>query len=183
MAKRTHSTSGRLSRTRSKPPTQHPALPSPLTSLREHLAAALKSTGGRPALEGTARRQKIPMSDSDWAMLEELALGFRADGVHVTAGQVGAQLLHEAIARLAGGMPYPDGAVREAAALAVAEGVGVPLARLGHGVPASTLEPAELPNVTVELQTAVGRGGAASRAPGGTRWTVHSIVLHASKAR
>jgi hypothetical protein len=171
MAKRTNSTSGRRPRERSKPPTRHTALPSALTSLREHLAAALKSSGGRPALEGTARRQKIPMSDSDWAKLEELALGFRADGVHVTAGQVGAQLLHEAIARVGGAVPYPDAAVRQAVPLAVAE-----------ALPSL----AELPNVTVELRTA-GRGGASAAASTGTRvgtrWTVHSIVLHASKAR
>ena len=60
-----------------------------LAELRQALAAALKSSGGRPTLEGTARRQKIPMSDPDWAKLEELARAFRAEGVHATAGQVG----------------------------------------------------------------------------------------------
>jgi hypothetical protein len=82
--------------------------PTALLALRHTLVMELRSSGGRPALEGTERRQKIPMKDADWLELERIAQSFRASGLNATAGQIAGQLLHEAIARLEGTpLPYP----------------------------------------------------------------------------
>jgi hypothetical protein len=69
-----------------------------LFALREDLARRLVSTGGRPCLEGTARRQKIPLSDEDWTALEKLAKGLSDEELRPTAGQVASVLLHHALA-------------------------------------------------------------------------------------
>jgi hypothetical protein len=68
-----------------------------LFALREELARRLVSTGGRPCLEGTARRQKIPLSEEDWRALEELAAGLSDKELRPTAGQVASVLLHHAL--------------------------------------------------------------------------------------
>src|ERR1700731_1000706 len=47
--------------------------PLTLFALREELLNRLQSSGGRPALAGTTRRAKIPLSDDEWEKLEELA--------------------------------------------------------------------------------------------------------------
>jgi|GEM_PF-1133933 len=73
--------------------------PPTLLELRYQLFSALKSRGGRPGLEGTELRPKIPMSRDDWNQLEGLAEDLAVDGFAPTAGQVGAQLLHAALAR------------------------------------------------------------------------------------
>jgi hypothetical protein len=72
--------------------------PSTLSALRNELYAAMRSTGGRPALEGTARRPKIPMSDADWFALERLAEALGEQGLRTTPGQIAGQLLRNAIA-------------------------------------------------------------------------------------
>lgn len=74
----------------------------PLLELRRQLFATLKSRGGRPGLEGTELRPKIPMSADDWRRLEEVAGELAADGFAPTAGQVGAQLLHAALVKMRG---------------------------------------------------------------------------------
>ncbi len=82
--------------------------PSLLAALRRELMASLKSSGGRPGLEGAVRRQKVPMTDEDWSSLERIAESMRRDGVSATAGQVAGQLLRDAIANLlAHGASYP----------------------------------------------------------------------------
>lgn len=68
-----------------------------LFGLRQELARRLVSTGGRPRLEGTERRQKIPLADEDWAVLEKLAAGLSDKELHPTAGQVASVLLHRAL--------------------------------------------------------------------------------------
>jgi len=73
--------------------------PPALLELRTQLFAALKSRGGRPGLEGTELRPRIPMSSDDWSLLEDLAKQLADDGFGPTAGQVGSQLLHAALAR------------------------------------------------------------------------------------
>src|SRR5262245_56989198 len=47
--------------------------PVTLFALREELVRRLQSSGGRPALAGVDRRVKIPLSDKEWLLLEELA--------------------------------------------------------------------------------------------------------------
>ena len=68
-----------------------------LFALRQELARRLVSTGGRPRLEGTERRQKIPLADEDWTALEELAAGLSDERLRPTAGQVASVLLHHAL--------------------------------------------------------------------------------------
>jgi hypothetical protein len=81
--------------------------PLAVDTLRRGLLAALKSTGGRPALEGASRRQKIPMSDADWHTLEQIAESMKMQGSTVSAGQVAAQLLSGAISACrASSTPY-----------------------------------------------------------------------------
>jgi hypothetical protein len=127
------------------------------------------------------------MTDADWARLE-LAEGFRADGVHATAGQVGAQLLHDAIARATGtSMAYADDSTRAGRTLLAAE-------RVNRGRGRATAAPhigsslhVELPNVAIAVHPVQGNGSAAgvtvTEPRSGARWTVHSIVLHTSKSR
>jgi KaiC/GvpD/RAD55 family RecA-like ATPase len=97
--------------------------PLALATLRRGLLAALRSSGGRPTLEGASRRQKIPMSDADWQALEGIAARLKAEGSNVSAGQVASQLLSGAIAgcELA---PSTYGALREGAPLRVSDVAG-----------------------------------------------------------
>jgi len=76
--------------------------PSVLLELRYQLFSTLKSRGGRPGLEGAELRPKIPMSMEDWHQLEVLAKELATDGFAPTEGQVGAQLLHAALAKIRG---------------------------------------------------------------------------------
>lgn len=69
-------------------------------AVRRELVRLLKSTGGRPALEGSLRRQKIPLSDEEWDQLEHLSEIFEESGVKATAGQVARVLLRLALARV-----------------------------------------------------------------------------------
>jgi hypothetical protein len=80
-----------------------------LSRLRRHLSTALKSTGGRPGLEGAERRQKVPMSDEDWNDLQKIAESFATSEGGPTAGQVASQLLHDALQALAGGKAAAEG--------------------------------------------------------------------------
>jgi len=67
--------------------------PLTLFALREELVNRLQSSGGRPALAGTTRRAKIPLSDDEWEQLEELAAAMAAPGFAPSAGQVASVLL------------------------------------------------------------------------------------------
>lgn len=71
--------------------------PHALLALSQNLAALLQSSGGRPALAGHTRRQKIPLTDSGWATLQELARTLEAGGVHASPGQVAAALLDQVL--------------------------------------------------------------------------------------
>jgi hypothetical protein len=68
-----------------------------LFALRDELARRIRSTGGRPCLDGTERRQKIPLSEEDWTALAELAAGLSDKELRPTAGQVASVLLHHAL--------------------------------------------------------------------------------------
>jgi hypothetical protein len=67
--------------------------PVTLFAVREELVNRLQSSGGRPALAGTTRRAKIPLSDEEWMQLEELAAAIAESGVAPSAGQVASVLL------------------------------------------------------------------------------------------
>ena len=61
--------------------------PLALFALRQDLAERLRSTGGRRGLAGTTRRQKIPLGELDWSVLEYLASRLRREGHRPSASQ------------------------------------------------------------------------------------------------
>jgi len=73
------------------------ASPPTLFAIRQELARRLVSTGGRRALQGTTRRQKIPMRDDDWDRLEQLSELISDDDLKPTAGQVASIIIHQAL--------------------------------------------------------------------------------------
>jgi hypothetical protein len=75
--------------------------PISLHTLRRELESRVRSTGGRPALEGATRIQKIPLKPEDWSRLEELADQLSQQGVSATAGQVASVLVHSQLELLA----------------------------------------------------------------------------------
>ena len=76
--------------------------PVALLAVRTELARFLRSTGGRPSLEGTTRRQKIPLADADWVQLQDLAAQLSPSTPRATAGQVASVILHRGLRDLAG---------------------------------------------------------------------------------
>lgn len=75
--------------------------PISLHALRRELENRVRSTGGRPALEGATKIQKIPLKPEDWSRLEELADELSRQGVSATAGQVASVMVHNQLDRLA----------------------------------------------------------------------------------
>ena len=75
--------------------------PMSLHALRRELESRVRSTGGRPALEGASKIQKIPLKPEDWSRLEELADELSRQGVSATAGQVASVMVHSQLERLA----------------------------------------------------------------------------------
>ena len=73
--------------------------PHALHAIRADIANRLLSTGGRPSLVGTTRRQKIPLMPEDWTALERIADELSEPGHRITAGQVASALVHERLAR------------------------------------------------------------------------------------
>ena len=67
--------------------------------LRLELATRLQSSGGRPSLEGTARRVKIPVTDAQWRELEDLAAALSDQQFPPSAGQVASALLSLSLTR------------------------------------------------------------------------------------
>jgi hypothetical protein len=74
--------------------------PDTLAAVRQEIVHRLSSSGGRPSLKGTSRRQKIPLDDEDWERLRQIADALRDDEVRPTAGQVASVLLHRTLAGL-----------------------------------------------------------------------------------
>jgi len=82
--------------------------PIALHVLRQELESRVRSTGGRPALEGATKIQKIPLKPEDWSRLEKLADELSRQGVSATAGQVASVMVHsqlESLATSATGQP------------------------------------------------------------------------------
>jgi len=69
--------------------------PISLHALRRQLEIRVRSTGGRPSLEGATKIQKIPLKPEDWSRLEELAAQLSRQGVSATAGQVASVILRK----------------------------------------------------------------------------------------
>jgi hypothetical protein len=71
--------------------------PASVLQIRAELISRLQSNGGRPALQGANRRVKIPITDTQWQELEDLAASFTDLGFAPSAGQVASVLLSLAI--------------------------------------------------------------------------------------
>ena len=76
--------------------------PISLFPLRQFLVDRLRSTGGRPKLEGTGqKRNKIPLFNEDWEKLEDIARYFREiEGINVSSGQIASALIHAEISKI-----------------------------------------------------------------------------------
>jgi hypothetical protein len=74
-------------------------LGSPISAfaLRQELFHRLRSTGGRPGLDGTDMKPKIPMRRSRWEQLERLAKRVERDGFHPTPAQLASIILDAGI--------------------------------------------------------------------------------------
>jgi hypothetical protein len=86
--------------------------PISLHALRRELEIRVRSTGGRPALEGATKIQKIPLKPEDWSRLEELAAQLSREGVSATAGQVASVMVHSQLEFLAPLAAHPTRASR-----------------------------------------------------------------------
>lgn len=75
--------------------------PIALHALRLALERRVRSTGGRPALEGATKIQKIPLRPEDWSRLEALAKHLARQGVSATAGQVASVMVHSQLQLIA----------------------------------------------------------------------------------
>lgn len=67
--------------------------PLSLFQVRQELMRRLHSGGGRPSLSGTWERKKIPLSDSQWRELEQIASEVASPGFSPWAGQIASVLL------------------------------------------------------------------------------------------
>jgi hypothetical protein len=67
--------------------------PFTLFALRQELFRRLQSTGGRPGLPDADKVGKVPLSEKQWARLEELAAAIAEEGFSPSAGQVAHVLL------------------------------------------------------------------------------------------
>ena len=97
--------------------------PGPLTLhvLREELLRRRQSSGGRPGLEGTNLRAKVPLNNQDWSRLEELAASLSTVGFAPSAGQVASVLLSIALRSLAQDQQSQEHTSQEYAALIARE--------------------------------------------------------------
>jgi hypothetical protein len=66
-------------------------------ALRDEVMRRRHSTGGRPALDGTDIRQRVPMRSAKCQRLEQLAKEFETETFHPTATQIAALFLEFAI--------------------------------------------------------------------------------------
>lgn len=66
-------------------------------ALRQDLFRRLRSTGGRPGLDGTDMKPKVPMRQSRWRKLEKLARQVEDVGFHPTPAQLASVILDAGI--------------------------------------------------------------------------------------
>lgn len=69
-------------------------------ALREEIRRRLRSRGGRPSLDKTSRRQKIPITDEEWAKLQRLAARLGSQGRSLSPGQLASLLLHRTLEQI-----------------------------------------------------------------------------------
>lgn len=66
-------------------------------AVRQKLFRRLRSTGGRPALDGADLKPKIPMRQSQWKKLAQLAKRVESDSFHPTPAQLASVILDAGI--------------------------------------------------------------------------------------
>src|SRR5713226_7576494 len=66
-------------------------------ALRQELFRRLRSTGGRPGLDGTDMKPKIPMRRSRWKKLERIARHVASNTFHPTPAQLASIILDAGI--------------------------------------------------------------------------------------
>lgn len=76
--------------------------PVSLYSLQQFLVERLRSTGGRPRLEGTSTvRDKIPLFIDDKEKLKQLTEYYKeTEGITVTVGQIASALIHREVSMI-----------------------------------------------------------------------------------
>lgn len=83
--------------------------PATLYALRQELLRRRQSSGGRPGIEGTSFRAKVPVGDQDWQRLEAIAASLSAQGFTPSAGQVASVLLSMALRSVTTGLKEEAG--------------------------------------------------------------------------
>lgn len=78
-----------------------PDTPLGFVALRKEVAKALRSTGGRPGLDGTVRR-KIPVTEKAWKVVSEAAEQMSDASFHPSPAQVASVMLELAVHDLPG---------------------------------------------------------------------------------
>lgn len=82
--------------------------PHALHAISNEIVRRLKSKGGRPGLEGAAKRQKIPFTQSDWERLDQVAKTLSSQlGQSVSPGQVASILVHSQLSHYVAAKPKP----------------------------------------------------------------------------
>jgi hypothetical protein len=71
--------------------------PFSLWALRSRLLTDVISTGGRPGRKEAVARKKIPMTEAEWALLDEITRVLNRRGGKATPGQVAGILLHQSM--------------------------------------------------------------------------------------
>jgi len=71
--------------------------PITLHAVRTEIFRRLRSSGGRPALEGTTFRPKIPLGEQEWRELESIASAVTGEGCSPSPGQIASVLLNLAL--------------------------------------------------------------------------------------
>lgn len=73
--------------------------PFSVQALRTRLMTDLVSCGGRPGRREAAIR-KIPLTDTEWELLDDIAALIRSKGINTTPGQVAGVLLNQSMAEV-----------------------------------------------------------------------------------
>lgn len=76
---------------------RHAGSPFSLWALRSRLLTDVISTGGRPGRKEAVARKKIPMTEAEWALLDEITRVINRRGGKATPGQIAGILLHQSM--------------------------------------------------------------------------------------
>lgn len=74
--------------------------PSATFAMRAEMARRLRSTGGRPGLEGAERKTKVPLSAEQYAAIAGIAEKLAEDGIRPSFGQIASVLIDMGLRKL-----------------------------------------------------------------------------------